>query len=340
MIMRSHPRRARGFTLIELLVVIAIIAVLIGLLVPAVQKVREAANRISCFNNLKQIGLALHNYHDSHRRFPSGHTELLDPVTKKYQYYSCWSIDLLPYLEQDSLYRQYTAIANTPVPNSVPNQDPKLQNLREFYLSVFTCPSDPRVNGQQLIAPETIAPDGGSNPGYIYAASSYKAMTGKGVYTGPYAGEQFGGFYNEVQDSLKTFPTGKGLFHGDGASGLRPERIASVTDGLTNTIIVGERHTKTHYSRGPFWADSFNLYTTSAAWPSSVQFLPDYDACIKQAANPAFCKYGWGSMHPGGMSFLFGDGSVTSISPTIDVTVFLALSTIAGDEIIPSDALE
>jgi prepilin-type N-terminal cleavage/methylation domain-containing protein/prepilin-type processing-associated H-X9-DG protein len=344
----SRPpfRRRPGFTLIELLVVIAIIAVLIGLLVPAVQKVREAANRIQCFNNLKQIGLALHNYHDSRKKFPSAHLELYVATGpyKGYQYFSCWSIDLLPYVEQDSLYRQYTAIADNPAPNTVPNQDPKLQPIREYYLSVYTCPSDPRVNGQQLIAPETIAPDGGGNPGYIYAASSYKAMTGVGVWTGPNVGYTFGGFWNEVQGAINNPVAayaggrGKGMLHGDGASGLKPDRIASVTDGLSNTIVIGERHTKTHFSRGPFWADSFNLYSKGASFPVSAALLEDYDLCVTQYPQGGFCKYGWGSLHPGGLSFLFGDGSVASISKTIDMTIFMALSTIANDEVIPGDA--
>src|ERR1044071_4686863 len=106
-------RRPAGFTLIELLVVIAIIAVLIGLLLPAVQKVREAAQRTKCTNNLKQIGLAMHNYHDARGSFPSGHIELIDSKGA-YQYYGGVFISLLPYVEQDGLYRQYQ---DFPVPN-------------------------------------------------------------------------------------------------------------------------------------------------------------------------------------------------------------------------------
>src|SRR3954452_19113523 len=163
----NRPSRP-GFTLIELLVVIAIIAILIGLLLPAVQKVREAAARIKCFNNLKQIGLAVHSYHDVNGTLPSGHVELL--VGGNYQYFSSWAIDLLPYLEQGSLYRQYD--------NTVANQAAKNQPVVQTPLAVYTCPSDTRAG--QLIAPETIAPDGAGNTTLLYMAASYRAMTGIG----------------------------------------------------------------------------------------------------------------------------------------------------------------
>jgi prepilin-type N-terminal cleavage/methylation domain-containing protein/prepilin-type processing-associated H-X9-DG protein len=313
-----YPRKA--FTLIELLVVIAIIGILIGLLLPAVQKVRGAAARIQCFNNLKQIGLALHNYHDSLGTFPSGHIEVKTPQGV-YQYLSCWSIDILPFLEQQNLYQSYN--------KAFPNQDPVNQPFCQSYLSVYTCPAD--VRQRQVLAPATIAPDGGGNPGILYMTGSYKFMSGLADIKST---DTFAGFWNEAVVAYQVHPEGKGAFHGDSPlDGLSPERIASITDGLSNTIFIGERHTTTQFNRGPFWADAFNLYSGGAAYPYSATLLPDYIACRKLVTEND-CKYGWGSLHDGGISFLFGDGSVRLVSTSISMNVFMALSTIQGGEVI------
>jgi prepilin-type N-terminal cleavage/methylation domain-containing protein/prepilin-type processing-associated H-X9-DG protein len=314
--------RRHGFTLIELLVVIAIIAILIGLLLPAVQKVRESAAYLQCKNNLKQIGLACHSYHDANGSFPSGHIELKD-VAGNYQYYMGWGINLLPYVEQQNLYNQYN--------NAIPNQAPGNQGFCKSSVPVYTCPIDPRAN--QIIAPETIAPDGGGNNGSIlYMAGSYRCMTGIGDIA---TTDTYGGFWNEVQTARSANPNGRGAFHGDGASGMAPERLTTITDGTSNTILFGEHHTRTHFSRGPFWADSFNLYSKGATWNSAnitaAVMQADYDACQK-VVNANYCKYGWGSLHTAGINFVFGDGSVRGLPKTIDYRVFMALSTVAGGE--------
>src|SRR5437763_3681668 len=141
---RSSLRRP-AFTLIELLVVIAIIAVLIGLLLPAVQKVREAAARMSCSNNLKQIGLALHNYHDANGTFPSG-TEERCPSNIAFgsnagcTYYANWSISILPYIEQGNLANLYDFTK----PNYMPGY-PQNMVAVQTQIKVFQCPSDTRA---------------------------------------------------------------------------------------------------------------------------------------------------------------------------------------------------
>src|SRR6476659_6939976 len=221
---RPNSRSARrGFTLIELLVVIAIIAVLIGLLLPAVQKVREAAARMKCSNNLKQIGLAMHNYHDVNGQFPTGHR--LTYINNARVYYTNWAILLLPFLEQDNLFKLYD--------DTVPNIHANNKAVREQYLAVYTCPSD--INANKLLVPETGANDGGNN-GVAFRTGSYRGMSGVSA-TGF---DQWAGYPSEVQVNMAQGPGLRGILHTDWTpGGPGPESFASVTDGTSNTLVVG-----------------------------------------------------------------------------------------------------
>jgi prepilin-type processing-associated H-X9-DG protein len=319
------------------LVVIAIIAVLIGLLVPAVQKVREAANRTQCESNLKQIGLAMMNYESANKKFPAGHECHAfngPPGSTGYRndgdaahpyYFSNWAIQLLPYLELDNLYKLYD--------NSYPNDHPVNQTVRQTYVAIYTCPSD--INGNQVITPGSHYNKGTSVP---YMTGSYRGVSGistDGV-------NEWGGYPSEVAANLANFPNTRGLLHSvDDWNGSKYERIASISDGTSNTLMVGERTTRTTPSRGTFWANSFNLYSLSGGYNSSAALLNDYAACetvFGGASTDAPCKYGWGSFHTGdAINFVFCDGSVRSISSAISVDVFQALCTIAGGEVVPGD---
>jgi prepilin-type N-terminal cleavage/methylation domain-containing protein/prepilin-type processing-associated H-X9-DG protein len=306
-----------AFTLIELLVVIAIIAILIGLLVPAVQKVRDAAARTQCQNNLKQIGLAMHAYHDVYRKFPVGRQTKPRNASAD-DYYANWAILILPFIEQGNLYRMYN--------NNVRNTDKANDFVRQQFVPVYTCPSDPNAN--MLILPET-ANDGVDTTAVPYATGSYRGMAGVNCD----GFDQWCGYNSEIRQNLKVCPGKRGVLHGDNNGALSGERLTGITDGSSNTLMIGERVTISHNRRTTFWADSFNLYSLSGAYPDSATLLPDYDACALVASDIAQCKYGWGSTHTGGINFVLCDGHVTVITNNINMQIFLALATTNGGEV-------
>jgi hypothetical protein len=221
-------------------------------------------------------------------------------------------------------------------------------------LKVYSCPSDPRAG--QLYAPDTLAPDGSGNDGtYKYMASSYRAMTGVGIYKGSYTNSgvtitsdtcTLGGYWYEAvaaangNSIYKYSPAG--VFHTDNQTGLKPTTITAISDGTSNTLLVGEKHFITHPTRGPGWGVSFNLYSKGAVFPYTAlepampwQLSADYDACTTQMSNANYCKYGWASLHSGGqIQFVFGDGSVKGLQKNIDLNVLAALATMAGGEVI------
>jgi prepilin-type N-terminal cleavage/methylation domain-containing protein len=351
MIRTRFVRRRRwcGFTLIELLVVIAIIAVLIGLLLPAVQKIREAASRMSCTNNLKQIGLALHNYHDTNSKFPPG--GVTNGGCCSTPSGANWAIYILPYIEQDNLYKQY----DFTIPNEA-NADPKrpISVVRQI-VKTYNCPSDPNIN--QVMVP---ASGPGNTLGWQWATGSYRGVAGVTDGTqwldadcGRNTPLGWRGVLHTIYDANspiqftgsapKTVNTAWGQVIGN-SSPLpygNAEKISSITDGLSNTIVVGEYTTRTTINRTTFWGYTYTSFALSEVVlpPQSRQLLNSFDACsaiiipgFTNSNNP--CKRGWSSFHPGVMNFLVADGSVRSISTNVDILQLAAMATISNGEIV------
>jgi len=316
--------RPLAFTLVELLVVIAIIGVLVALLLPAVQAAREAARRMSCTNQLKQIALAAHSIHDTTLAFPSGHRCVWDNTANSGTYYKNWAISLLPYIEQQALFAQYD--------DTVINLHPNNKLVRESHVPAFTCPAE--LKPRRILLPETQAPAGGTG-NTQFMLSTYKGMAG--VSNNQNYG--WGGYPTEVLTNFALGPGSRGILHTDWAGSPSPaERIACITDGTSNTLFFGERSSITHnptpagFSRATFWADSFNLYDLSYAETVSATLLNDYEKCKAIVSNENQCKYGWGSFHPNIINFAWGDGSVRPIPLNIDMKIFTYMSTIGNGE--------
>jgi prepilin-type N-terminal cleavage/methylation domain-containing protein/prepilin-type processing-associated H-X9-DG protein len=329
----------RAFTLIELLVVIAIIATLVGLLLPAVQSAREAARRAQCTNNLKQIGLALHNYHDTLNQFPPGY---IDGNTDQYSTPDNdvgpgwgWAAFLLPQLEQDNLYKQI--VFSQPVGMGI-NAQVCLQHL-----TIYQCPSD---GDQEDVS---VYDSTFTTPIATVAHANYLGCNGWLECFNGASGNYAGGAGGNGTDGLPG-PLGKacrGLFWRNSKS-----TFASVTDGMSNTIFVGERssnHAPSTWTgaiaggRCPAWM------ATQPPSPGSPPPGPAYDNAdwgeafvlahgnathLPSADFPIFDPDTFYSRHsPAGGNFLFGDGSVHFLLSSINPMTYQALCTIAGDEL-------
>jgi prepilin-type N-terminal cleavage/methylation domain-containing protein/prepilin-type processing-associated H-X9-DG protein len=339
----------RGFTLIELLVVIAIIAVLIGLLVPAVQKVREAAARAQCANNLKQIGLGLHNYHDTYKAFPQAYKPLkvADPTapigTRNYGA-SAFTL-ILPYIEQGNVYRQIDTTRAALSPLNMPSANPAYATP----IAIFLCPSAP------------------GNPTVDYSAELGRSFGNFGITITYPAGLVFGRTdYAPDAGMSADIP---GISINAGASIIcqppdGPVRITDIGDGSSNTIMVVEDAGRPGWygskglvtSAGSYqagvngpapqgggaWADPLNYIATNGADPSGSGIAAG-GSFLGIPAAPWSCANGCSNdseifgFHTGGSNVLFGDGSVRFVRDGLTMNQMSALLSRSGGEVISFD---
>ena len=290
----SRPSRT-GFTLVELLVVLAIIGVMVGLLLPAVQAAREAARRMSCSNNLKQLGLALHNYHDTFRVFPpsSFSANQID-----------WSVHLLPFMEAQNLFEQFNMLQRY-------NQGVNLP-LGLTRVSGYLCPSSKSNVSSIGNGGEAIAGVG------TFTINYYGSLGPKGTnltFNTPYPFQAVGGHGGFASD---------GFFRQNVTT-----KFADLLDGTSNTFALGEISwddrggNRTRYRT---WSRGHNQNDWSAGAKNVAQQInSDFTA--------VFNDMSFGSNHPGGCQFVMGDGSVKFVSENVDFGVLLATASASGKEV-------
>ncbi|MDG1894061.1 MAG: DUF1559 domain-containing protein [Fuerstiella sp.] len=320
--MHKHTSRLiKGFTLIELLVVIAIIAILVALLLPAVQQAREAARRTQCRNNLKQIGLALHNYHDIYNTFPPGYTarnvSRSAPVMAETGQGYAWSFAILPQIEQSTLTQQ--------IDTNLDAHDPvNIAIASKTTLKAFLCPTDP--------APTVFDVTGAGGTAYRLPTSNYVGILGYGSVT-MNAGDSTGVFFRNSRISFR-----------------------DITDGTSNTICVGERrHQHDFAAPAPPVASHSTWY---AAIPrvrrgAGMMMMPTMtegagSLVIGHVGQPAMMGMmpmhstpnqtnhivHFSSQHAGGVQFLLCDGSVQFLSENIDYGLFRNLGERADGNVV------
>ena len=306
-------KRRRGFTLVELLVVIAIIGILIALLLPAVQAARESARRMSCSNNLKNLGLAMHNYHDTVGSFPYGFSDLE----------ALWTAPILPYVEQrplhDTLIFRESGVGNW-------NSGSANTVACETLVSTFRCPS--------MAAPLFLNNEGISKRVPV----SYRGCAGSDVYS------------DDRSTIPSTAPAGaraleeidlNGMFWGN--SGVR---MADVLDGTSNTIMIGESLTDPGFVKDGQGMDYWQFGSPqTGGWVSGGRGGTEYSEGLgstgpkmnarRDPTQPGvIMEMSFGSFHPQGAMFVFADGSVRFIAQTVDLPTYRALGSRIGGEVL------
>jgi prepilin-type N-terminal cleavage/methylation domain-containing protein/prepilin-type processing-associated H-X9-DG protein len=308
--MAAH-RRTRGFTLVELLVVIAIIGILVAMLLPAVQAAREAARRSQCSNNLKQIALGLHNYHDTYKTFPSGWFDFVGVDPPPYESFG-WGALALPFVEQQPLFDSM-GITKTRLRHGLadgggvqPNQQAFIALCRTR-LEVYMCPSDTGYN-----KPNLTHNNRNFNNGDGTAVGGHATPVNMGLSNYP------GVTGHRNVDSSNGNPNNSGIFfHQSGVT------IADILDGTSNTCIVGERESLD--CRGAVWVGTRAPRGSGARGISQVVGMSrpkinqgDTTAIPWDEPNGLGCMDGFSSFHPGGTQFALADGSVRFINQQIE----------------------
>ncbi len=310
-------RRKNGFTLVELLVVIAIIGILIALLLPAVQAAREAARRMQCNSNLKQIGVALHGYHSANNRFPSGGFWVYRASLNKTFQYGSILLRLLPYAEEQALFERFDLSQETDAQAADQNNA-----LGKLVVPTFVCPSD-LSGGVYDYA-----------PGDTRGVSCYAASQGPTPHGGNYShwckeNEHWNSF------TPNPYEIGTSTFYGPFTREPISTKVSDCTDGLSHTIYFGEVRPQCSVRVQRGWA-----WTNNGQGFVHTQIPINYDSCQINAKNG--CNHpnnwtterGFRSTHPGGASFLFGDGSVHFIEEEIDHVNYQRLGNKADGEVV------
>jgi prepilin-type N-terminal cleavage/methylation domain-containing protein len=311
--MKFPPRRRLAFTLIELLVVIAIIAILIGLLLPAVQKVRDAAARMECSNHLKQIGLAIHGFHDTRKFLPP---KLIAPQIAplaNIDSHATWAVVILPHLEQDNVFKLWDLKKpfSLQIPAAVQAQIP-----------TYHCPG----------RPTQILSTGDPQPGGI---GDYACVAGSNNGNGMF----MDGSYTSAPDAngIPMVLTWKGQLN-----------LQTIPDGTSNTLMVGEKHIRPNSLRGKsedrsIFAGNDNNFRRMAGWqtnafpidtanpPANIRPLMPPTEQAHSLANSSF-----GGPHSGVCLFVFGDGSVRNLSLSTDPLILTLLAARQDAQVIPS----
>ncbi len=339
-----------GFTLVELLVVIAIIGILIALLLPAVQAAREAARRSQCTNNIKQLALGAHTYHDTHNTLPRNGSDVPAHQPQSHtvgavQGTGCcgvaaprwsWIARMLPQMEYTAAYEQGG------IPNTNINATLETRAVIAMVLPVTVCPSDFTLTRTRTT---------GANSGALLSAvTSYKGVTGANWGT-----DRFGAAATPAQPEDTTFVTAytnpasgtpaqrNGLEKGDGIFWRADMRIgrlpfAKILDGTSNTFMIGEDMGE--YCHWNEWALPNGAVGTVAIPPNVGNRIPDaqglgFDTAAKR--NQWQTRYSFRSNHPGGVIFALADGSVRFIRETISLTIYRSLGTRAGGEAVSKE---